>query len=174
MGKLLTERRFVTFDSVQIDVDTIQALAYQLQQRKAKDTDGNATVVDVQVAVLMLENGSSVTIGDESLKKFEHWWKENVESEKVELPVEVTKAVAPLPAANTNKAANPPAPAAQVPSPQVPIEPVAATPVKPLETPPLSATPPTPPTPPTAPEKITPVKSPPESPIEPPVEPPAA
>ncbi len=157
MGKLLKDRRFVTFDSVQIDVDTIQALAYQLQQRNGQDANGNAIAVNVQVAVLMLESGSSVTIGDDSLKKFEHWWKQNVESEKVVLPAEVAEAVGPLPAANANKVVSPPAPAAPVPA-----EPVAATPDVPPETPP-PVVPPTPPTPEKPPEKPS-VKSPPEPP----------
>lgn len=124
MSKKLADRKFVTFDSVQIDVNTIQALAYQQQQRTGQDAAGNPITVNVQVAVLMLESGSSVTIGDESLKKFEHWWQENVESEKVVLPAPEVEAVAPPVAANANAPVNPPAPAAQPTQPA----PVVATP----------------------------------------------
>lgn len=109
----LKDRKFVAFDSVMVDVNSIEASAYQLQQRQGQDASGNPIVTDVQVAVLMLESGSSVTIGGDSLKKFEHWWKENVESEKVELPAEVVKAVAPPLAENVKKPASPLAPAAK-------------------------------------------------------------
>ena len=81
----LKDRRFVAFDSVMVDVNGIEALAYQLQQRQGQDANGNPQAINVQVAVLMLDSGSSVTIGDTSLQKFEQWWKENVESEKVEI-----------------------------------------------------------------------------------------
>lgn len=147
MSKKLADRKFVTFDSVQIDVDTIQALAYQLQQRTGTDAANNPVTVNVQVAVLMLESGSSVTIGDDSLKKFEHWWQANVKSEKVVLPAPVVEAVASPAAANTDKPAAAPAPAPVAkPAP----EPVAAAPevpqkvVKPAAPSPAAPTPDTP------------------------------
>ncbi len=142
MSKKLADRKFVTFDSVQIDVDTIQALAYQLQQRTGTDDANNPVTVNAQVAVLMLESGSSVTIGDESLRKFEHWWQANVESEKVVLPAPKVEAVAPPVAANTDKPAA--APVAK-PAP----EPAAAAP----EVPQKVVKPPTPPPTPDTPAK---------------------
>ncbi len=123
--KQLDDRRFVKFDSVQLDVNTIQALAYQLQERKGLDANGKPVVVNIQVAVLMLEGGSSVTIDGESLKKLEYWWKKNVPSEDVVLPtpkVETTIEAAVVPQIATN----PSVPVANAP------EPVAPAPVKDL------------------------------------------
>ncbi len=142
----LKDRRFVAFDSVMVDVNGIEALAYQLQQRQGQDANGNPQAINVQVAVLMLDSGSSVTIGDTSLQKFEQWWKENVESEKVELPAEVAEAVVPQPAANVKTPAVPLAPATVE---KVVAEPVAPIPEAPPVVPPESSAPST--TPPPAP-----------------------
>lgn len=126
----LEEKRFVIFDAAQINVDDIVALAYQLKDGQGVDASGKPVATRVQVAVVMLENGSSVTLGGASLQKFEHWWKENVSAEKVELPADVPDPVA---AAANSQPATAPAP------PSAPVEPV----IPPAPTPPAT-TPPTP------------------------------
>lgn len=122
----LEERRFVIFDAAQIDVNDIKALAYQTQMTKGVDADGKPVAVRNKVAVIMLGEGSSITLDGESLKKFEHWWKHNVEAERVELPV-----AAPSPAAPVASPSPVVVPASDVPPkpPSAPAAPVPAIPV---------------------------------------------
>lgn len=101
----LEDRRFVIFDAAQIDVNSVVALAYQLQNLKGQDKEGKPTIIQVQVAIVMLDTGGSVTLGGDGLKKFEIWWKKNVKAEKIDLPVEAE--VVPPPVAANKPAAEP-------------------------------------------------------------------
>lgn len=142
----LEKRRFVIFDAAQIDVNTVIALAYQSKEAKGLDADGKPIITHVQVAVVMLDTGSSVTLGGSSLQKFEHWWKEHVEAEKINLPVTASDPVA----------------AAMNSQPAVPAAPAATPPTAPPATP-ASVAPPTPAVPP-----LPSAAAPPQAPVEPP------
>lgn len=112
----LEDKRFVVFGAAVVEVDQIVAVVVAMKNSQA-------------IVILVLENGSKVSIEGESMLMFTTWWEKNMSAltVKVELPPEMLEAAETPVLATPAPTAQPP-PATAPTSTTAPIEAPAVTP----------------------------------------------